>query len=919
MKSKPSLTAAPIALFAACLALFAPTPAAEAEPPTQQAELRPFVLRWDDVEPSVIDLSFLSPNEAGTNGPVHVNADGYLATGEERLKLFGNNISAETVFADDVTDKMRDQFAGRLRKFGFNAMRLHHLGASWPARNVFGPNAGQPNERTTQIDPESLDRLHRWVAAFKKHGIYTNANLLVSRTFRAADGLPESIEDVEWKIQGAIAMWHPAMIELQKEYARQLLAPNNPHTGVPLASDNSLATVEINNENGILHAWLSGQIDTVPADLAEPLRVMWNDWLREKYVTQEGLAEAWEPRHVPIDGSTPLIDGDASAFQLQTHGGAEASVGPAEGAGGRAATVRVQKGGTDSWHVQYGHPGLRLNAGEPYTLRFTARADSPRTISVDARQAHEPWNNLGLSRHIELGPEFKQFEFTFVPTASDDNARITFDSLSQTGAEFTFETPYLYHAGTIGLPEKASLDDGSIPLPAQDGLPMTLPQRRDWFAFCMDAERAYFGEMRRFLKEDLGVVAPIVGTVVGCSPMGVQKEMDAIDTHAYWRHPEFPGESWSPDNWIVRPDSMVDHPESAAILGPMLRQVRVDGRRLPHMLTEYDHPAPNPHAGEGPLFLAAYAALQDFDAIYLFAYDVDFDAEPGKINGFFDTASHPTVMANCLPAALMFRRGDIEPAEQEAIVGITEEMELDALVERGAAWSMVDYGTFTGRPLDAYRQRVAVNFTDAPTTADALPPRGPFPHFFETGGMLWVANEGKGDWTVADSELLAAVGSREAHLSPMRLNAPSLVRINSPTAQTMALVPVSSVPFSTVQWVPVSPGAKRGSGAYSHVQAKGPKRALLVATGQYANTDWQWKTDAHLSLGTNWGTAPTLIEVVPVTLTLKADKSAKAWALDAVGKRVEEVDVELNDGTATIRVGPGHTETATLFYEIEWE
>ena len=886
--------------FALALSLCLAALAAAAPP---EPEMRPFVMRWDDNEPSVLDLSFLSPGDAGADGPVVVSDEGYLATDSGRLKLFGNNIAATTVFADDVTDEMRDRFAGRLRKFGFNAMRLHHLEASWAQRNVFGVNDGSPNDRTTDIDPESLDRLHKWVKAFRDHGIYTNANLLVSRTFREADGLPASIEDVEWKTQGAIAIWHPAMIELQKDYARQLLSPVNPHTGVSLADDPSLCTVEINNENGILHTWLMGDVDAVPEDLAEPLRAMWNVWLAEKYADEVQLAEAWGARDVPL--GEPLINGFGDGWGLNVN---EAAVARVDTNADGDARIRVMQPGTAGWHVQYTH-AADVKGGQPYTLTFRAKANAERTITVGLRMNHEPWNMLGLERRITLTPEFQDFSITFVPTSDDPNPRIEFGDLSQEDATYQFADLSLRPGGKVG----GTTTLGEIPIPEQGGdEPMTTAQRRDWFAFCMDAEREYFGEMRRFLKDDLGVVAPVVGTIAGCSPLGVQKEMDAIDTHAYWRHPDFPGEPWDMNNWVVRPDSMVDFPENSAILGPMLKQVRVDGRRLPHMLTEYDHPAPNPHAGEGPLFLAAYAALQDFDAIYLFAYDVNFDEEPGKITSFFDTANHPTTMANCIPAALMFRRGDVQPAEEERPTAVTDEDELDALVERGAAWRMVDYSDFHGTPMNAYVSRVFVDFSKGAYLHIGGDPADDEVIQSEDGQFLWlkpVANEAAGA-TEAGLAIFGGAIDQLVHIGvsgvlnigsgdPMGDDFEPMVEMRAPenSASTISLLRLSEQPLNH----------------------EGSKRALLIATGGYANTGWRWKSDDRQTLGTNWGSAPTLIEVVPVTLMLKADKAAKAWALDAVGRRVEEVAVELNDGTATLRVGPGHTETATLFYEIEWE
>jgi hypothetical protein len=44
-----------------------------------------------------------------------------------------------------------------------------------------------------------------------------------------------------------------------------------------------------------------------------------------------------------------------------------------------------------------------------------------------ASMGHEPWNNLGLYGAVELAPKWQHFEFTFVATGDDENARIQFD------------------------------------------------------------------------------------------------------------------------------------------------------------------------------------------------------------------------------------------------------------------------------------------------------------------------------------------------------------------------------------------------------------------------------------------------------------------------------------------------------------
>jgi len=148
--------------------------------------------------------------------------------------------------------------------------------------------------------------------------------------------------------------------------------------------------------------------------------------------------------------------------------------------------------------------------------------------------------------------------------------------------------------------------------------------------------------MQRYLKEDLKVCGVVMGTIVGCSTPNLMARLDAVDTHAYWQHPHFPGRQWDMDNWTVANRTMVN--EAGGTL-PGLALRRVLGK--PHCVTEYNHPAPNTFGSEGFLLLAAYGALQDWDAIYAFAYAQGDDWDARRAQGFFDIAQHPAKMRRC--------------------------------------------------------------------------------------------------------------------------------------------------------------------------------------------------------------------------------------------------------------------------------
>src|SRR5262249_19781521 len=136
---------------------------------------------------------------------------------------------------------------------------------------------------TGELDPEALDRLDYFIARLKSHGIYANLNLLVSRPFNQADGLPAEIEQAGWKERPVLGFFDQRLQKLQKEYALKLLSHRTPYTELTYAADPAVAFVEINNENGLIHAWLGNQVDRLPDVFLHELQSHWNAWLRERY------------------------------------------------------------------------------------------------------------------------------------------------------------------------------------------------------------------------------------------------------------------------------------------------------------------------------------------------------------------------------------------------------------------------------------------------------------------------------------------------------------------------------------------------------------------------------------------------------------------------------------------------------------
>ena len=164
-----------------------------------------------------------------------------------RFRIWGVNLSAADCFPvkDDAV-----LLADDLARMGVNCVRFHHMDNNW-GRSLFD----RGKDDTRHLDPESLDRLDFLVAQLKRRGIYSNLNLNVSRCYKAGDG----VRDYQALGPGKSAtFFDPSLIELQREYARQLLTHSNPYTGHEYRHEPAVAVVEIVNENSLLEAWVKG-------------------------------------------------------------------------------------------------------------------------------------------------------------------------------------------------------------------------------------------------------------------------------------------------------------------------------------------------------------------------------------------------------------------------------------------------------------------------------------------------------------------------------------------------------------------------------------------------------------------------------------------------------------------------------------
>jgi len=246
-------------------------------------QMIPFPIDWEEFPEGKIDLSFALEKPAGKNGFIQIENGHFVKPDGERFRIWGVNLTGGACYPEKQVAPKTAKF---LAAMGINAVRFHFLDSDWgPEKTIFRSDTNT----TRALDREQLDKLDFFVAELKKQGIYANFNLNVGRNYREGDNVPSH------KYLGlakAVTLFDDHIIELQKEYAEQLLTHKNKYTENEYRNEPALAFLEIVNENSLVEAWFTGRLlgehastetstwTDIPVYYGKELTRKYNEWLR---------------------------------------------------------------------------------------------------------------------------------------------------------------------------------------------------------------------------------------------------------------------------------------------------------------------------------------------------------------------------------------------------------------------------------------------------------------------------------------------------------------------------------------------------------------------------------------------------------------------------------------------------------------
>ena len=217
----------------------------------------------DSFTPAALDLrALLNEPQAGSRGRVIAKGGDLVfeKTGE-KARFWG--VVADSWFWPRPKPEI-DYISRRLAKAGVNLVRLHI------------PRGDSPPDRF-------LDVVHYMTHALKEQGVYVYLNWYCTANNGELTNL---------------FYFDPDEQQRHKAWARSVLAPKNPYTGMSLAQDPAVAAVELLDEDSLFFWTFSPDRDGLRQKMPI-LQKRFGEWLKKKYGSLEKAVEHWGPDKYP--------------------------------------------------------------------------------------------------------------------------------------------------------------------------------------------------------------------------------------------------------------------------------------------------------------------------------------------------------------------------------------------------------------------------------------------------------------------------------------------------------------------------------------------------------------------------------------------------------------------------------------------
>jgi len=225
---------------------------------------------------ALLDLSDMNEDVAGQTGFIGLSDDGmgFVRGDGEPIRFWSVVSYGYRLEPEDMEHHVR-----MLAKLGVNMVRVHG-------------QIGGHRESTSidDVNERAIARIHRFIKACKDQGIY-----LTISPYWYFHHMPESWAE-------ALPGWEPGDMptgslffnerfqRAYKTWTRELLTTVNPHTGLAIKDDPSVAILQVKNEDSLLFY----TANRLPREQQTILSRRFARWLVERYGSLDAALEAWD-------------------------------------------------------------------------------------------------------------------------------------------------------------------------------------------------------------------------------------------------------------------------------------------------------------------------------------------------------------------------------------------------------------------------------------------------------------------------------------------------------------------------------------------------------------------------------------------------------------------------------------------------
>ena len=229
-------------------------------------------------EEAVLDLRHLNEPESGQSGFIRLSEDrnDFVRGDGKPIRFWSIGTSVYEYSPEEM-----DQHCRWLSKLGVNLIRLHVT--------ICRVEEGA---KITDLNEKVISGCYRMIQAAKQNGIY-----VILSPYYPHYGLPES-----WGLEGGkqrsvgLLFFNPKLQEAYRGWTREFYSRVNPHTGLAIKDDPTVAMLQIQNEDSMLF-WTTNAIHKAQW---KNLTRLFCQWLEKKHGSLSQAKEAWGPKAMTL-------------------------------------------------------------------------------------------------------------------------------------------------------------------------------------------------------------------------------------------------------------------------------------------------------------------------------------------------------------------------------------------------------------------------------------------------------------------------------------------------------------------------------------------------------------------------------------------------------------------------------------------